>query len=423
MKKALTLTFVLLVTSATLFSQGKNVGIGTATPDASSILELKSGDQGFLVPRLTTAQRLAISNPADGLLLYDITVGCFFYFKNTQWASLCSGQGGVPGPTGPTGISGVNGFDGMAGPTGVQGPVGAIGNTGPAGSDGLNGPGYLATSITQLTIAGGSKTVTTQPGLAYLPNDRARIAATPSDYMEGVVTVYLGTTLTVNVDRIIGGGTFSNWNIGIAGDVGATGPQGGTGLAGAAGPMGPQGNTGANGKSCWDSNNNNINDPFEDVNGDGFFNTADCNGGVGIPGATGPQGIQGIQGSTGGIGPQGIQGVNGLAGTAGSMGPQGNTGANGKSCWDSNNNNINDPLEDVNGDGFFNTADCNGGVGIPGATGPQGLQGIQGVTGTQGLQGVPGVTGPQGIQGTQGSTGGTGPQGIQGVQGTQGIQG
>jgi hypothetical protein len=58
------------------------------------------------------------------------------------------------------------------------------------------------------------------------------------------------------------------------------------------------------GLSCWDTNNNGINDPSEDVNLDGFFTTADCNGGVGVPGATGPTGDTGLQGPAG-AGPTG----------------------------------------------------------------------------------------------------------------------
>src|SRR3954470_7031803 len=85
-------------------SQNQNVGIGTTAPDPSSLLDLKASDKGFLAPRLTTTQRLAVINPAEGLLVYDITVGCFFYFKSTQWVSMCGGQGGNAGPTGATGI-------------------------------------------------------------------------------------------------------------------------------------------------------------------------------------------------------------------------------------------------------------------------------------------------------------------------------
>lgn len=50
----------------------QNVGIGDGaefTPDASSIMELKSTTKGFLMPRLTRDQREAIVNPAHGLMV------------------------------------------------------------------------------------------------------------------------------------------------------------------------------------------------------------------------------------------------------------------------------------------------------------------------------------------------------------------
>ncbi|ULC60289.1 hypothetical protein MBM09_04690 [Flaviramulus sp. BrNp1-15] len=47
------------------------VGIGTTNPDNSSILDIESTDKGILIPRLTTAQINAITNPAEGLLLFN----------------------------------------------------------------------------------------------------------------------------------------------------------------------------------------------------------------------------------------------------------------------------------------------------------------------------------------------------------------
>ena len=46
------------------------VGIGTETPDTSSILEISSTSKGFLVPRMTQNQIDQISSPAQGLLVY-----------------------------------------------------------------------------------------------------------------------------------------------------------------------------------------------------------------------------------------------------------------------------------------------------------------------------------------------------------------
>lgn len=70
------------------FSQ---VGIGTTTPDASSALEIESTSRGLLIPRMTEAQRLAITTPANGLLVYetDATPG-FWYFDGTNWANFGS---------------------------------------------------------------------------------------------------------------------------------------------------------------------------------------------------------------------------------------------------------------------------------------------------------------------------------------------
>ena len=64
------------------------VGIGTTTPDASSILDIESTTQGILTPRMTTAQRIAIASPAEGLMVFDIDEGSFFYFDGTVWVEL-----------------------------------------------------------------------------------------------------------------------------------------------------------------------------------------------------------------------------------------------------------------------------------------------------------------------------------------------
>lgn len=47
------------------------MGINTSSPDPSSVLDISSTIKGVLLPRLTTAQRNAISNPATGLLIYE----------------------------------------------------------------------------------------------------------------------------------------------------------------------------------------------------------------------------------------------------------------------------------------------------------------------------------------------------------------
>ncbi len=76
------------------------VGIGTTTPDASSILDLTSTSKGMLLPRMTTAQRNAIGTPVPGLMIYNTTTSSFNFYNGTTWTSIFSGSSGVNSVTG-----------------------------------------------------------------------------------------------------------------------------------------------------------------------------------------------------------------------------------------------------------------------------------------------------------------------------------
>ena len=59
-----------------------NMGIGISSPDASSKLDITSINSGLLLPRMSSPQRDAISNPAEGLLIFNLDSKCFNVFKN-----------------------------------------------------------------------------------------------------------------------------------------------------------------------------------------------------------------------------------------------------------------------------------------------------------------------------------------------------
>lgn len=98
----------------------------------------------------------------------------------------------------------------------------ALLGTMPNGADGADAPTYGGTSTTSLAVASGSKSFTTQAGLAYVAGSRVRAtsAGDTTRFMEGVVTSYSGTTLVINVDNIGATGTYADWNFSIAGDPG-----------------------------------------------------------------------------------------------------------------------------------------------------------------------------------------------------------
>jgi len=84
-----------------IVSQDGNVGVGTATPDASAILDIKATDKGMLVSRVSltgTTDVTTIATPATSLLVYntatvsDVTPG-YYYWNGTAWTPLSSSGG------------------------------------------------------------------------------------------------------------------------------------------------------------------------------------------------------------------------------------------------------------------------------------------------------------------------------------------
>lgn len=86
------------------------------------------------------------------------------------------------------------------------------------------------TSATSLAVGAGSKSCTTQPGKQFTAGQFLRLQrqADPNVYMYGRSTAYNATTgaLTVNVERIAGAGTFTDWDIFVTSEAGPMGPSG-----------------------------------------------------------------------------------------------------------------------------------------------------------------------------------------------------
>ncbi len=72
-----------------LYDSGSALGLGTSTINAAALFEMSSTTKGFLPPRMTQAQRAAISTPPEGLIVYQTNsvIGLYIY-ANGVWRSL-----------------------------------------------------------------------------------------------------------------------------------------------------------------------------------------------------------------------------------------------------------------------------------------------------------------------------------------------
>lgn len=76
--------------TGTLTVSGR-VGIGTRSPKAA--LDVESTTGGILLPRLTSGQKQAISNPPAGLSVFDTTLKKLDYFNGENWQSYSPAEG------------------------------------------------------------------------------------------------------------------------------------------------------------------------------------------------------------------------------------------------------------------------------------------------------------------------------------------
>jgi hypothetical protein len=102
---------LLAANTGSLCAQG-NVGIGTVSPDPSALLDLTSVTSGLLPPRMTQAQRNAITTPATGDFVFCtdstafLTPSTYYYYNGSAWVpfmgnyltNFFNGNGVIYGP-------------------------------------------------------------------------------------------------------------------------------------------------------------------------------------------------------------------------------------------------------------------------------------------------------------------------------------
>jgi Chaperone of endosialidase len=101
--KMKSLHLLILFAGNCLNLHSQHIGIGTNAPHATALLEMKASNKGLLIPRTSTASRIAIVNPAKGLILYDSTTSSFWYHSGSAWVQFSTnanswsttGNGGI----------------------------------------------------------------------------------------------------------------------------------------------------------------------------------------------------------------------------------------------------------------------------------------------------------------------------------------
>ena len=89
MKPIYTLLLIWITSLYLSLLQGQvAINMDGSNPDSSAILDVKASSKGLLTPRMSTALRTAIRNPAEGLITFDTDTQSFWVYTTTGWSDL-----------------------------------------------------------------------------------------------------------------------------------------------------------------------------------------------------------------------------------------------------------------------------------------------------------------------------------------------
>lgn len=91
------ITFITAGTNKMDLMNSGSLLLGTTTELPSSLLTIQSTSKGILIPRMTTAQKNAISSPATGLQIYDTDLNKLCIYNGTFWGTVDTIAGSYSG--------------------------------------------------------------------------------------------------------------------------------------------------------------------------------------------------------------------------------------------------------------------------------------------------------------------------------------
>ncbi len=101
MKKAIYATLMMLFFASSMFAQSVGISNDGSNPNSKAMLDVSSTTKGLLPPRMTYAQKTAITSPPAGLMVWCSNCGTngeLQVYNGTAWTSLTAGTpSGLPG--------------------------------------------------------------------------------------------------------------------------------------------------------------------------------------------------------------------------------------------------------------------------------------------------------------------------------------
>ncbi len=175
------------------FLHGQGVGINATgqPPHVTAGVDIDFPDKGLLIPRLTSAQRDSITNPALGLQIFNLTTLCFEAFFITNWQPIYCGCVTAPsapttllGPTAPT-LGATVSYSIVP----VAGATGYVWNL-PAGWTLISGQGSSGIQVTIGPASGTVSVVATNACGSSLPDSLMAVPWRPVQATGGATTTY-----------------------------------------------------------------------------------------------------------------------------------------------------------------------------------------------------------------------------------------
>ena len=85
MMKVIYVTVMMLVFTGSMFAQSVGINDNGSSPNSKAMLDVSSTTKGFLPPRMTTGEIIAITSPPEGLMVYNTTIHSQVFYNGTNW--------------------------------------------------------------------------------------------------------------------------------------------------------------------------------------------------------------------------------------------------------------------------------------------------------------------------------------------------